>query len=80
MESVMAEDGAEELIVMVRNHSFYKIDCKSGMIVGEFSSKQSSGAHCLPDFQLLRPPEFLTGQHIGHVSFLTVNSLRPFMK
>jgi hypothetical protein len=48
--------------------------------VGEYSSKQSSGAHCLPDFQLLRPPELLTGQYIGHVSFLTVNSLRPFMK
>jgi hypothetical protein len=39
MESVVAEDGSEELIVMVRNHSFYKIDCKSGMIVGEYSSR-----------------------------------------
>ncbi len=36
MESVMAEDGSEELIVMIRNHSFYKIDCQSGMIVDEY--------------------------------------------
>ena len=76
----MPEDGSEELIVMVRNHSLYKIDCQSGMIVGEYSSEKISGGHCLPHFLLLRPPELLAGQYIGHVSFLTVNSLRSFMK
>ena len=80
MDSVKAEDGSEELIVMVRNHTLYKIDCQSGMIVGEYSSEKTSGGHYLPDFQLLRPLELLTGQYIGHVSFLTFNSLRPFMK
>ena len=80
MDSVMGEDGSEELIVMDRNHSLYKIDCQSGVIVGEYSSEKMSGTHYLPDFQLLRPSEMLTGQYIGHVSFLTVNSIRPFMK
>jgi hypothetical protein len=76
----MAEDGSEQLIVMVRNHTLCKIDCQSGMIVGEYSSEKTSGTHYLPDFQLLRSTEFLTGQYIGHVSFMYVNSLKPFMK
>jgi hypothetical protein len=80
MDNVMAEDGSEQIIVMGRNHSFYKIDCQSGRIVGEYSSEKTSGVHFLPDFQLLRPHELLTGQYIGYVSFLTVNSLTPFMK
>ena len=80
MDSVMAEDGSEEIIVMGRNHLIYKIDCQSGRIVGEYSSEKTSGVNFLPDFQLLRPHELLTGQYIGYVSFLTVNSLTPFMK
>jgi hypothetical protein len=45
MDSVMEEDGSEELIVMVRNHTFYKIDCQSGMIVGEYASEKPSGGN-----------------------------------
>jgi len=55
MDSVMAEDGSEEIIVMGRNLSFYKIDCQSGVMVGEYSSEKTFGTHYLLDFQLLSP-------------------------
>lgn len=55
MDSVMAEDGSEEIIVMGRNLSFYKIDCQSGVIVCEYSSEKTFGTHYLLDFQLLSP-------------------------